>query len=126
MPNQPIAWPALAAQRTPVNRLPVAFQTSAFSTWPPSRGKPGIRLNTASTKLIRAKFKQRMVSGLVGANRPIADSKINRLKLTRGPAIATCIAPPGVLDSRSIAATPPNMNRVIEFTAMPCDRAAKL
>ena len=51
---------------------------------------------------------------------------IPKAKLTNGPAIATEKAPIGVLDSRSIEATPPKRKRVIEFTVMPWERATKL
>jgi len=52
--TSPNPLPVLAAQRTPVKRSPVSFQTAAFNTCPPSKGRPGIRLNNAKTRLILA------------------------------------------------------------------------
>ncbi len=125
--SQPKIWPERAAQRMPLTRLPVPFHTRALSTWPPSRGRPGIMLNRVSTRLTWATLPVITATGV--GNPGIRETAVrirNRPKLTRGPAIATLNAFPGVFDSLSMEAMPPNKNSVIELTAMPCILAATL
>ena len=94
---------------------------------PPSRGKPGIKLNKAKAKLMEARSWTMAAAGPVRpAPMPIAVNKPDKNKLTNGPAIATQNASAGVFDSLSKLASPPNRNREIDFTPIPCLMATQL
>ena len=103
------------------------FQTIDLRILPPSSGKPGIRLNNARAKLIKAKTWTIDFTGhVMNVNILIDVNKPNNTMLTKGPAIATQNDSAGVLDSLSKLAKPPKINRVIDFTSIPWYRATKL
>ncbi len=100
--------------------MPVTFQTIAFSIFPPSKGKPGIKLNNAKAKLTEANTPKIAPKGPDAAvPKPIAVKVPNKIKLTKGPAIATQKAAEGVFGSLSKLANPPNINSVIDLTSIP-------
>ncbi len=87
---------------------------------PPSKGKPGMRLNSANAKFTVATTARIAASGPdTAVQKPIAVKIPNRIKLTKGPAIATQKASAGVFDSFSKLANPPNINNVIDLTSIP-------
>ena len=119
--------PQLLATSTPRRWLPLACHTRAFTIRPPSRGKPGSRLNRASTMLrvpssdtMAPSRGERWAAGWVAASRPKPSTR-----LTAGPAAATSRAPRAVLHSRSTLATPPSRNKVMLRTSTPWARATR-
>ena len=110
--------------RTPFSLLPLNCHTSALIICPPSRGRPGKRLNKANTKLSFANSSAIWAATCNGwgpwlRGWMLRNSNRASAKLTRGPAAATAKAPMGVGGSRSTLATPPSMKRVMLFTFTP-------
>ena len=119
--------PQLLATSTPRRWLPLACHTRAFTIRPPSSGRPGSRLNRASTMLrvpssetMAPSRGERWAAGWVAASRPAPSTR-----LTAGPAAATSRAPRAVLHSRSTLATPPSRNKVMLRTSTPWARATR-
>ena len=117
--------PQPLATSTPRRWLPLICHTSAFTTKPPSRGRPGSRLNNPKIRLSPAN--SRTIAPSKGetwlALWMLASRPTPRAKLTAGPAMATARAPQGELHSRSTLATPPIKNRVMLLTFTPWARA---
>ena len=101
--------------------------TRAFTTRPPSRGRPGRRLKRASSRLrnpslvtISPSTADWWAAGCTAALSATASAR-----LTSGPAKATARAPRAVGHSRSTLATPPSRNRVMLRTFTPWLRATR-
>ena len=82
-------------------RFPVIFQMMARNTLPPSRGKPGIILNSASSMLITARYCARAAMGTLA---PFTVIQIPRkmkaiIRLERGPTSAMMNSLPAVSGS---------------------------
>ena len=120
--SQPTAWPDIEAIRVARSRLPVVFQMAERSSRPPSSGKPGTRLKTASSRLVQARYPSVPASGADSTSRPRLETIPNspaRSALVIGPTSAIRNSSPGPRESTLARVAPPNRNRVMSWTRIP-------
>ena len=131
----------MAAKRVPELRLPVRHQAIARAMRPPSSGNAGTRLKISTKRLIEpsqaimtAAPEALVLLWASAAWRSSPEAAITRkaptqastiAAVTRGPAIAILNSVPGVSESFSSRAKPPNIHSVIPETPIPCRRATK-
>lgn len=102
-----ISRPLQPAAMSPAGRLSVAFHTRESTTWPPSRGMPGSRLNTPTRALTQTALATTMWPRPSGTTNHRPRATAARTRLATGPATATSALLPGLVLSDWWAVCPP-------------------
>jgi hypothetical protein len=123
VPNA-IARPAQPATSVARSRSPISAHTAARSARPPSSGRPGSTLNTATMRLLAASWKTIWPTTVrSGSATDSALAAPPSTSETAGPASETSASTRGLGASRSISVQPPSSSSVMPRTPMPYRRA---